>query len=250
MGLQTTTGRVTVIPAGTIAWTLHPENLAFGTISEVRLTVPAGGGAASWEPGKGRVVASRNGALLIVDTLGNIQALQTPGFTGVTWPEWSTDGWIYFHGNQGASTAIGRVRPDGTTIQTIAATLGAQMPTLSPDGNSLAYALPGGLVIRDLTTGSIRSLANTNAALTPRWSNDGQWIAFTVGQFGDLMVVRPDGTQLQRVAVSIHAGLTWSPDSRWILARGQSTAVLVDMTTPTVLPLYGVSFGEYPGWKR
>ena len=54
----------------------------------------------------------------------------------------------------------------------------------------------------------------------PRWSPDGQWIAFTTsnpeGGKGDLWVVRPDGTQRSRLTSNPTQmyGLCWSPDSR------------------------------------
>jgi Tol biopolymer transport system component len=109
----------------------------------------------------------------------------------------------------------------------------------------------GPLVVKDLTTGVTRVLANANGALTPRWSPDGQWIAFTRGAFGDLMIIRPDGTELTRIGTTpVHAGLTWSPDSKWILARGGTGATLGDVATQNMLVLTGVNFGEYPGWKR
>jgi Tol biopolymer transport system component len=64
-----------------------------------------------------------------------------------------------------------------------------------------------------------------------RWSPDGQWIAFGLRDFhtpswvrrGELYLVRPDGTDLQKIAIDTHGSQyfakqpTWSPDGTRIL---------------------------------
>lgn len=80
------------------------------------------------------------------------------------------------------------------------------------------------LMIRDLETGDAHLLhapAGENAQ-EPRWSPDGEWIAFvggpdyTMGSHS-LFIIRPDGTDLTRLAGS-SSGLVkspfWTPDSQ------------------------------------
>jgi Tol biopolymer transport system component len=96
----------------------------------------------------------------------------------------------------------------------------------SPNGTMLVAPLysPGnfGLGVIETTTGSIvqitRGVDQSIQKITrredtyPRWSPDGNWIAFI--REGDVYLVKPDGTNLQNLTAdgTINA-LAWSPDS-------------------------------------
>jgi len=106
---------------------------------------------------------------------------------------------------------------------------------VSPDGTRIAYSIvnndrPGRpysqVWIMDVATGrSSRLGSDKEAASSPRWSPDGQWIAY-IGREDDgsaLMVSRPDGSGAVHLAPvqstnhplpSSGARVTWSPDGK------------------------------------
>src|SRR5690606_10826052 len=98
--------------------------------------------APAWHPDGTRVVYVRLGrGLFIVDLQGNVTELHTPGVSGATWPEYSSDGqWIYFHGTQaGFGNRIYRIRPSGADMQLIGPSHGTgEMSTLSQYGSMSA----------------------------------------------------------------------------------------------------------------
>jgi Tol biopolymer transport system component len=109
--------------------------------------------------------------------------------------------------------------------------------------------LVGQLAIHDLMSGETRLLPGVNSALAPRWSPDGQWIAFTDGYYsGKLMLVRPDGSGLHRLGQSmLTPGINWSPDSRWIVGRDVESSVLVEVASARTYMLPWP--GQYPAWR-
>src|SRR5690606_11127519 len=171
----------------------------------------------------------------IADRQGNLPGFNRRGVSMATGPEYSADGqWIYFHGEQNFVSRSYRIRPSGTDMQLIGPSQGSgQMPTPSPDGRRVAWADGGGqLVIHDLATGAESVVPGVTNAIAPRWSPDGAWIAYTTGFRGPLMLVRPDGSGLHRVGQhDLSPGISWSPDSKWIIGMANPRNVIADVTT-------------------
>lgn len=245
--------QVAIVPPATVAWTLLPDNILVKStaLDVIVLTSPNTPRAlgAFWEPGGTRIVANERGLIILN---GLTTRLATPGLEHSGWPEWANDGYIYFSGNFATNAVrVARIRPDGTGLETISINRGS-MPSVSPDAKRVVYVEPtatgsGPLTIREIGTPIWYKVSGTDGALAPRWSPDGNLIAFTRGD--RLYVVQPNGTLLRQFEGQVAAGLTWSPDSRWILAISDSP-VLYEVSSGRFAKLPVTQPLLYPAWKR
>ena len=128
-------------------------------------------------------------------------------------------------------------------------------PSLSPDGNQVAFAFNGGLSsnydIYAKTIGSeeiTRLTSDPADDLDPSWSPDGRNIAFLryrSDQSAGLMVMSSRGgaerqlTTLELAGVEGDARLAWSPDAEWIAASDEDTPL-----SPAKLVLISVRTGR------
>lgn len=84
---------------------------------------------------------------------------------------------------------------------------------VSPDGQVLIYSLYGKTWHKDLQTQVVETLLD-NEVCHQVWSPDGQWLAFCARP--DLMLMRPDGSDMQLVSESFESGCRffpiWSPN--------------------------------------
>jgi Tol biopolymer transport system component len=128
----------------------------------------------------------------------------------------------------------------------IAAGLPAPAWATSPgQAGALVVVRAGDLYRVGVADGAAKRLTQTRDARRPRWSPDGQRIAFT--RAGDVWVVQGDGTGAVRVAAGVGAGgPTWSPDGRWIAYLGGDARLWkVRSTAP-----YGAPVPLLPGPHR
>jgi hypothetical protein len=92
----------------------------------------------------------------------------------------------------------------------------------SPDGSQVVLGITpqsgqASVKIRDLTTQTTRLLADNS--YHPRWSPDGQWIAFTPFNSA-LCIIHPDGSGFTSIGTKsggVDIARDWSPDSQHIL---------------------------------
>jgi Tol biopolymer transport system component len=188
----------------------------------------------------------------------------------------------------------GDVSPDGTTIAlegfgqdghpeldgiyTIDATEGGSLerllagqvatPFYSPDGSRLSYfddregVSPTGsgalFVMRADGTDRTRITPWGFAFDDHAWSPDGRWIAFQ-RPYGQLYLVRPDGSGLHRIPLELPPGTgalnpSWSPDGAWIafsLQRDGSAEIAFVRPDGTGLRTIPTAVGEQqqtPDW--
>jgi dipeptidyl aminopeptidase/acylaminoacyl peptidase len=104
-------------------------------------------------------------------------------------------------------------------------------PRYSPDGTLLSYfdskqgvspTGSGALLVIPSTGGDPVRITPWGFAFDDHeWSPDGRWIVFQ-RPYGQLYLVRPDGSDLRRIPVELPAGAgalnpSWSPDGEWIV---------------------------------
>ena len=121
-----------------------------------------------------------------------------------------------------------RPLPAGDVEQITSSGATETSPTLSPDGQSLAYqsdeAGTGDIFIRRIGDEHAVNLTNSlqSDETDPSFSPDGEWIAFrTTGQMSGIFVMKRDGSSRRRLT-QFGVTPTWSPDSRTIFFATRS----------------------------
>lgn len=292
------TVHVSAVPEGTVAGYTGDMDLYTVNLDGTGLTLLAQGSAgrgyfgempAAWSAdGKSLVYHDPRGdhtrLLYSMDlaTGARTRLISGPdGLISEAWPQRSRDGqWIYFNGVgfwQGVYTPTHpfRVRSDGTGMERIETGGGkfevSGYASPSPDGTRLAFLTNrdisgGGLHVLDMATG-VNTALNL-AAATPRWSPNGDLIAYVavpgwmghldqnqVFAFGELRVVRPDGTGARTVtktASQFLPGIDWSPDGKYLIGLnngGGLTVVEVATGEEVLVPLPQFKVLRAPDWR-
>lgn len=277
---------LSVVPAATIAAFRGGKLVTMaldGTgLMQIPHTLETQGDNPEWNP-DGKSLLTLLGTfggprtLYRVDLNGTMQQVIDPAApsTGYTYEAvYSPDGrWVYLSsGSCNYAAILYRVLlSDPKTVWRISPTgpdecfeLVNHWPSLSPDGTKLAFENQtwnrSGYSVRtiDLASGTVTELVA--GGQRPRWSPKGDLIAYWAGQ--QIWVVKPDGSGARALSPAGHAytaGVQWSPDGQWILARflprdgwAGTTVALINVASGLEIPLaWTTGYGSYsqPAWR-
>lgn len=135
----------------------------------------------------------------------------------------SATGWLIFKRVAYGATVY-RIGVDGTQLHAITSPEEpVYAPSLSPDGQWIAYSSTDAQLHRIRTDGSqqeqLTHPPGRNDA--PTWSPDSQWLTFIASQpsHAEIYRMRADGSQRQRLHQSpaYFSAPRWSPDGQWIV---------------------------------
>ena len=158
---------------------------------------------------------------------GNLKKLTNlPAESVAYWASWTADGrWIYF--NEGASSMVCRVRPDGTGFQQVTE---GRDSNVSPDGKRIVFTQKGtkgfGVWVMDADGKNRRQVVPHESeigGIAPVWSPDGKRIAFSGqdGNFAEIFICNADGTGLTQLTKlqKISSSPAFSPDGKYLTFR-------------------------------
>jgi len=175
---------------------------------------------AAWSP-DGETIAFASNVdgdydIYLVDvTTGNTEA-RTRNDALDREPAWSPDGrWLAFSSDRAGpgSTEIWRMPAEGGAVKQLTENVNSSFsPAWSPDGTSIVFLsnrrVNTDLYVMTADGAGERSLIVRDADTEerdPAWSPDSQWIVFSSnreGPFFDLFLIRPDGSDLRRIAAA------------------------------------------------
>jgi Tol biopolymer transport system component len=248
----------------------RPDAVTIDGSGLTRVTSASGdndGAAPSWSPDGSRIAFHDGGydqaELYTVTMAGDrVRLAPTAPAKMAMWGKFSPDGqWVYYHGQptNGQPYRLYRARSDGSAIELVSSDTATDFEwrgSPSPDGTRVVYTRgvywgSTMLYVLDLATGVSTPLGV--GGQSARWSPDGSLIAFVESSDGGtLSVIRRDGAGLRRISPPDRwyaVGFDWSPDGKWIIARGSAELELIDVDAGSALPLpFGARFVQ-PSWK-
>ncbi len=151
---------------------------------------------------------------------------QLPAGSVAYWPAFTADGqFIYF--NEGNSSRVYRVKPDGGGLQSVAE---GRDGNVSPDGKKIVFTQRGnrgfGVWVMDADGTNRKQLVPHESeigGIAPVWSPDGKRVAFSGqdGEYAEIFACDADGgnlVQLTRLR-KISSSPAFSPDGRFVTFR-------------------------------
>src|SRR6185437_15424635 len=136
---------------------------------------------------------------------------------------------------------VQQLQPGGSAVQLTHFDSDTSEPSFSPDGNKIVFHSAhdgGGIYVVPTIGGEATRLAPRGR--NPRYSPDGQWIAYWIGTYGasvlagdsagEVYAVAAQGGQPHRIGSELAAAgnPVWSPDAKRVLVNGWKTGQLSD----------------------
>ena len=188
----------------------------------------------AWHPGGKQVIFTSNREdgktynYYIADRDGsNIKKITSlPSGSVAYWGSFTADGkWIYF--NEGNSSKIFRVRPDGTQQEEVT---DGRDANISPDGSKLVYTQRGrkdwGVWTMDQDGKNRKQIIPNESeigGIAPVWSPDGKRVAFSmeINEIAEIFSCNADGSELKQLTdlKQISSSPSYSPDGEYITFR-------------------------------
>jgi Tol biopolymer transport system component len=149
---------------------------------------------------------------------------------------------VAFHSNRDGNNNIYVMDPGGSNQTRLTEdSANDQRAEISPDGSRIVFASTrSGNHLEIFVMGSdgsdVRPVTLTAPGVTntwPRWSPDGEWIAFqsNVGGVFQIFTVRPDGTGLTQITTAgVNQFPSWSPDGTRLAVRRDNDIYVIDLT--------------------
>jgi len=136
-----------------------------------------------------------------------------------------------------ATATVSALATENARLATQVATLAVPTSTPTPSLGKLAYVQGGDIWVKALPDGEPQRLTTDGRNSTPRWSPSGRWIVFRKGEYGQVWVMRADGSDARSLQTSPNAAFAWSPVAdRLAYADGDRLKVInADGTDPATL---------------
>jgi len=184
------------------------------------------------------------------------------------WPTWSEMGdKLLFHRLVERGLAIKILNRETGAVETIVGREDSPgQASFDPESRHIVYAALEAkkqvLRIKSLEAGSVRTIALGTEAAFPRWSPNGENIAFTCwnGERWDICTVHPDGTGFKNWTASVHDWrdlrdpIDWSPDSTKLVFHAstqpfEANLYVLDLHDGGIRNVTNDSwFNESPSW--
>jgi Tol biopolymer transport system component len=220
----------------------------------------------SWSPDRGRIVFGSgrdgNAELYVMNADGsNVRRLTNNTMRDID-PMWSPDGqFIVFSSERDDEKfEIYTMRPDGNDVRRLTFnTVYDGYPAWSPDSKRLAFITSGqssnAVFVMDSDGKNQKAIPGTDISpLSPSWSSDGRWIAYSSAFNPGLFITDLEGKNKRTINDVNHGGrVGWSPDSNYILYVGgvEQDAEVFVMTVEGMERrslTNNANYDSYPGW--
>jgi hypothetical protein len=162
----------------------------------------------------------------------------------------ATDGQLLAIARTPAGDRLVTFNPDGSGLRALLSGQRLSSPGWSPDGNRIAVAESGRVLVLALATGQTQTVLDEAGAASPTWAPDGVHVALLRGP--DVVTMRTDGGDVRAVPVPFFgqiSWLSWSPDGARLAygTSGMLRTVALDGTDDRSLAT-ATTLGE-PAWS-